>query len=193
MTFLHKKSMRAFTIATSAFALIALSGCASLLSSVVPEPAPANTVYRLSASTQDTVVTPTADAIVLRVDRPTVPRPLAGSEITVSPSGDRILAASGAEWAEKVPDLIQGSIMDVFSSRPNIIGVLPVSGARTELRIHLSVTRQRLPMRRAAISSAASIFVGLNARVITVYLKSYVRRIWLMPPRLTVLQTGLLK
>jgi len=79
------------------------------------------------------------DAIILRVDRPTVPRPLAGRNVIVSPSGNRILTASGAEWAEKVPDLIQGSIMDVFSSRAGIVGVLPVSGARTELRIHLNV------------------------------------------------------
>jgi len=112
------------------------SACASL---ILPEPAPANTVYRLSASTQNTVVMPDANAIILRVDRPTVPRPLSGNKITVSPSGDRMLSASGAEWAEKVPDLIQGSILDVFSSRTGIIGVLPVSGARTELRIHLTV------------------------------------------------------
>jgi len=107
--------------------------------SIIPEPAPANTIYRLSASSQDTVITPHSDAVVLRVDRPTVPRPLAGNNITVSPSGDRILSASGAVWAEKVPDLIQGAILDVFSSRPEIIGVLPVSGARTELRIHVNV------------------------------------------------------
>ena len=113
-----------------------LSSCASL---IIPEPAPANMVYRFSASVQNDVVVPNADAIVLRVDRPTVPRPLAGSSVAVSPSGNRILTASGAEWAEKVPDLIQGSLMDVFSSRPEIIGVLPVSGARTELRIHLNV------------------------------------------------------
>ncbi len=139
MSLTNMKPIRLFLVLTVFGASIASSGCASLVSSIVPEPAPANTVYRLSASTQDLVVTPVPDAIVLRVDRPTVPRPLSGKDITVSPSGDRILAASGAEWAEKVPDLIQGSIMDVFSSRPNIIGVLPVSGARTELRIHLNV------------------------------------------------------
>jgi cholesterol transport system auxiliary component len=138
MSLLNANPMRTLLITTSLCAVTFLSGCTSL-SSLVPDPAPANTVFRLSASTQDTVVTPTHNAIILRVDRPSVPRPLSGNDITVSPSGDRILSAAGAEWAEKVPDLIQGSIMDVFSSRPNIIGVLPVSGARTELRIHLNV------------------------------------------------------
>lgn len=119
--------------------LSVLTTACTSLSSLLPEPSPAKTIYRLSASSQDTVVTPNADAMVLRVDRPSVPRPLSGDSITVSPSGDRILSASGAVWAEKVPDLIHGSILDVFSSRPGIIAVLPVSGARTELRIHLSV------------------------------------------------------
>ena len=135
MTQLSLLRLRAVRLGLPLVAAALLSACAS----IIPEPAPANTVYRLSASTQDLVVMPNADAIVLRVDRPTVPRPLAGNKITVSPSGDRILSASGAEWSEKVPDLIQGSVLDVFSARPGIIGVLPVSGARTELRIHLSV------------------------------------------------------
>ena len=121
------------------------ASCASI-TSILPDPAPANTVYRLSASVQDEPITPNPDALVLRIDRPTVPRPLAGNSITVSPSGDRILKASGAEWAEKVPDLIQGSVVDVLSSRPDIIGILPISGARTELRIHsVSYTHLTLP------------------------------------------------
>ena len=117
----------------------AMTASCSSLTSFIPEPAPAKTVYRLSASVQNETVTPNPDALILRIDRPTVPHPLAGNSITVSPSDDRILQASGAEWAEKVPDLIQGSVVDVLSSRSDIIGVLPISGARTELRIHLTV------------------------------------------------------
>ncbi len=116
-----------------------MTASCSSLTSFIPEPAPAKTVYRLSASVQNETVTPNPDALILRIDRPTVPHPLAGNSITVSPSDDRILQASGAEWAEKVPDLIQGSVVDVLSSRSDIIGVLPISGARTELRIHLTV------------------------------------------------------
>lgn len=130
---------RAVKLSSAIGVMTLTSACASLIPDIIPEPGPASVVYRLSASTQDAVVVPNADAIILRVDRPTVPRPMAGNSITVSPGGNRILAASGAEWAEKVPDLIQGSVLDVFSSRPEIIGVLPVSGARTELRIHLRV------------------------------------------------------
>lgn len=118
--------------------VISLAACSSI-TSIIPDPKPADTVYRLSISSQELTVQPNADAIVVRVDRPTVPRPLAGNDVTVSLSRNRLLSASGAEWAEKIPDLIQGSILDVFSSRPDIIGVLPVSGARTELRVHLTV------------------------------------------------------
>lgn len=138
MIFFNAKSAHLAKTATLIGAAVSLASCAPIFSNIIPEPAPANSVYRLSTVSQD-VVEPNADAIVLRVDRPTVPRPLAGNKIMVSPGDNRILQASGAEWAERVPDLIQGSIMDVFSSRSNIIGVLPVSGARTELRIHLNV------------------------------------------------------
>ncbi len=118
---------------------LSVTACASLLPSIVPEAKPANTVYRMSAASQNVAVQARAGALVLRVDRPTVPRPLSGNKVMLSTGGNRMLAASGAEWAEKVPDLIQGSILDVFSARPAIVGVLPVSGARTDLRIHINV------------------------------------------------------
>lgn len=122
---------------SAVFGIAALSAsCASLL---IPDPAPANVVYRLTASAQGEAVVPNKDALVIRVDRPTVPKPLSGDGITVSQDGDQILTASGAQWAERVPELIQGSIFDILSTRSEIIGVLPVSGARTELRIHLNV------------------------------------------------------
>lgn len=118
--------------------LVSLTAC-STITSIIPEPKPADTVYRLAISAQDAAVQPNADAIIVRIDRPTVPRPLSGNDVSVSLSGNRLLSASGAEWAERTPDLIQGSVFDVFSSRPDIIGVLPVSGARTDLRVHLTV------------------------------------------------------
>ena len=121
------------------FGIAALTASCTSLTSFLPEPAPANTVYRLSTSVLDETIKPNQNALVLRVDRPTVPSQLAGNSITVSPGDERVLKASGAEWAEKVPDLIQGSVIDVLSSRPDIIGILPISGARTELRIHLNV------------------------------------------------------
>ena len=113
-----------------------LSGC---VSGLLPEPAPAKTIYRLSDSIKGRAVPASPNAVVMRVDRPTVPRSLASSNIAVGLGDNRILTASGAVWAEKIPDMIQGSIMDIFSARPEIVGVLPVSGARTELRLHLHV------------------------------------------------------
>jgi ABC-type uncharacterized transport system auxiliary subunit len=122
------------------FAIVSLSACLSgCVSGLLPEPAPAKTVYRLSDAIKGQAVAASSSAIVMRVDRPTVPRSLVGSNIAVSLGDNRILSASGAVWSEKIPDLIQGSIMDIFSARPEIVGVLPVSGARTELRLHIHV------------------------------------------------------
>ncbi|MGJ8563723.1 MAG: ABC-type transport auxiliary lipoprotein family protein [Alphaproteobacteria bacterium] len=113
---------------------VLLGGC---LSSVLPDPAPADVIYRFK-NPGDTVAA-NVDAIVLRVDRPTAPAALMGHNVVVSPDGQRLATAGKARWAEPVPSLIQNSVFDIFSMRPDIVGVLPTSGARTSHRIHLTV------------------------------------------------------
>lgn len=113
---------------------VALSGC---LSSIIPEPAPAETVYQLGPVGGAAV--PSAAAVIYRVDRPTAPTGLMTNSIVVSPDGTRLATASGARWAERIPTLVQLSLFDELSTHSEFVGVLPTSGARSDYRLHLTI------------------------------------------------------
>lgn len=122
-----------FTLVTAA-ATIVLSGC---LSSVLPEPKPADNIYRLSPAGNAVMSSPRA--IVMRIDRPTAPSALMGVGIVVSPDGQRLANASQARWAEAIPAMVQASFFDLLTTRAGITGIMPASGARTTHRAHLTV------------------------------------------------------
>ena len=111
-----------------------LTGC---VSNLLPEPAPAPKIYRFKAAASP--VSPSAQAFLLRVDRPAVSKSLQGQNIVISPDGQRLAVVEQAKWAEPLPTMIQSSLLDVMSGREELIGVLPTSGARTDYRIHLTV------------------------------------------------------
>mgnify|MGYP000492369579 CR=1 FL=1 len=115
-------------------AALVSGGC---LSSIIPDPAPADSIYRLI--TASNVAVPTPDATVFRIDRPTAPAALMSYNVIVSPDGQRLASASQARWAENIPSLIQTSFFDMLSTRESIVGVLPTSGARSDLRAHITV------------------------------------------------------
>lgn len=119
------------SLASALFA--SLSGCVSLL----PEPVAAGTVYRLSTAKQS--VPQAANAFVVRIDRPSVSNIFETTDIIVSPDGRRLASASGAEWSELIPVMIQSSFVEVLGQHPNLVGVIPSSGARTDTRVHLTV------------------------------------------------------
>ena len=125
--------MRLTKLLLTGLALMAVSSCASIL----PKPAPADTIYRLSAV--NNAVPQNTNAKIIRIDRPGAASIFQGYDIIVSPDGRRLAAASGARWSELVPDLIQHSFVDVLAARPGIVGIIPSSGARTDTRIHLTV------------------------------------------------------
>ena len=125
--------IRKLAITTSVLPLTACS-----ISSILPEPGPADIVYRLSANNV-TVVTPNADAALLRIDRPAMSKAISGHDIVVSPDGRRLAVAEQSRWAEPLPDLVQDALLDVLAGRKSMVGVLPTSGARTPYRIHLTV------------------------------------------------------
>jgi len=114
--------------------VILMSGC---ISSVLPEKEEAKKVYRLT--TLSDTVTPLSTAHIIRVDRPAAPKHLSRNAIVVSPDGRRLAIASGGEWAEPIPNLVQSAFLDVISSRNDLIGILPTSGARTTERVHLTL------------------------------------------------------
>jgi len=113
--------------------LVSLSACVSLL----PEPAPADSVYRLSVARER--VPQKATALVIRVDRPSASNVFETQDIIVSPDGRRLAVAGGARWAEVIPVMVQESLVGVMGQRPNLVGVIPSSGARTNTRIHLTI------------------------------------------------------
>lgn len=112
---------------------VILSGCVSLL----PEPAPSDVVYRLSASNEGVPQSPTAK--VVRIDRPRAASVFQGQDVVISPDGRRLASAAQAKWAESIPDMVQNSFVDVLAERAGLVGVIPSSGARTDTRVHLTI------------------------------------------------------
>ncbi len=114
-------------------AALSLGGCLSLL----PEPAPADTVYRLSPPQAH--VAPMAGAKIVRIDRPNASTVFETRDIIISPDSRRLAVASGAKWAEIIPTMVQHRLVDTLGQRPGIVGVIPSSGARTDTRVHLTI------------------------------------------------------
>lgn len=110
-----------------------LTGCVSLL----PDSVPAGTVYRLSTAKENVPQSP--NPFVIRIDRPSVSSVFETTDIIVSPDGRRLASAGGAEWAEVIPVMIQGSFVDLMGQYPNLVGISPSSGVRTDTRLHLTV------------------------------------------------------
>lgn len=105
--------------------------------SIIPDPAPANIVYRLSLLGES--VSPSAQATVIRVDRPSATSIFNTRAIVVSPDGRRLSTAAQAEWPESIPTMLQETLVDAFSREASIVGVLPESGTRTDTRVHFSI------------------------------------------------------
>ena len=118
--------------ALACMAFVGLSGC-----NVLPDPLPADTIYRLRSMPQ--TVEAYDDASVIRVDRPSASIVFQSRDVIVSPDGQRLASAAQAKWSEVMPVLVQQAFIDVLESRPKLIGVLPASGARTDTRVQLAI------------------------------------------------------
>lgn len=116
----------------SVLACAIVSGC-----SVLPKPAPADTIYRLSEMPQP--ISANQGAYVIRVDRPSASIVFQTRDVIVSPDGQRLASAAQAQWSEVMPVLIQQAFINVLESRPNLIGVMPASGARTNTRVQITI------------------------------------------------------
>lgn len=121
--------IRSFVLTMAA---LSITGC-----SIIPDPAPANIVYRLSL-TGDSVA-PSELATVIRVDRPSATSVFNSRSIVVSPDGRRLSTAAQAQWPEGTPTMLQGALIDAFSREASIVGVLPESGTRTDTRVHFTI------------------------------------------------------
>ena len=119
--------------------LMTLALCTSLSAciSVLPDPAPAPSVYRLASSAQ--AADKASNAEIIRVDRPTATQIFNSSDIVVTQGGQKLSAIAQAKWSEATPVVIQEAMIDALESSPQFIGLVPTSGAQTKTRLHLSV------------------------------------------------------
>jgi len=130
---------RRFATAAILFAAINLGGC---LSTILPDPAPAKKIYRLSPDLQSSVTAPPQAAIkalTVRIDRPNAPKALQGYDLAVSPDSKRIAKIANAQWEDILPVLVQKAFVFELNARPDLVGLLPTSGARSTYRAHLTI------------------------------------------------------
>lgn len=125
-----KKVLKAIVLSSVA---VSLAGCFSVL----PEPDPANSIYRLSSNLQKAEYR--SSAPVIRIETPSADRLVATRRIVVSPDANRLAVAGGAEWADSLPKLIQKSMVEVLAARSEVTGVIPRVGAKSDYRIHINV------------------------------------------------------
>ena len=124
-------TLRPLLVATAA---LALTGC---LGGLLPDPQPAPSVYRL-------VVPERADekatgAFVVRVDNPSSPRTFNTRDVLVVTSEGNLSSAGGAQWSDTIPQLLQDATLTVLGKSPRYVSIIPVSGARADIRIHLDI------------------------------------------------------
>ncbi len=119
--------------ALMALAVMLLAGCVSLL----PDPAPSKTVYRLL--TPGSRVANAPDAVIVRIDRPGGQNVFETKDILVSPDGRQISMAAQAQWVEVLPLMLQESLLDHMTQTPNLIGVVPSSNSRSDTRLYLTI------------------------------------------------------
>ena len=130
---------RKLFLATILFTAVNISGC---LSSVLPQPAEANHIYRLSddlQASETAVVNRIKPAFTVRIDRPNAPKALQGYDLIVVQENSKLAIIDKAEWADSLPTMIQKSLVSEMNSRPELIGILPTSGARSKYRAHITV------------------------------------------------------
>lgn len=125
--------MKFVKLSASLFVIAGLSGCFNLL----PDPEPANSIYRLTSSLEKS--TPNIEAPIVRVDTPTAARLVATRKIIVSPDAQRLAVAGGAEWADSLPKMVQQNFVDILASEPNVIGVIPRVATKADYRIHIHI------------------------------------------------------
>ena len=110
-----------------------LSGCVSIL----PDPAPAPSVYRLASSVQPAPKIGNPETI--RIDRPSATQVFNSTDIVVIRDGQKLATIAQAKWSEATPVIIQNAMIDALEGSSKFIGLVPTSGTRTSTRLHMTV------------------------------------------------------
>lgn len=117
--------------------ILALSASLSACVSILPDPAPAPSVYRLASNSN--VVAAAPDAEIIRIDRPSATQIFNSSDIVVTEDGQKLSAVAQAQWSEATPIIIQNAMIEALEGSSQFVGLIPTSGARTETRLHLGI------------------------------------------------------
>ena len=131
---------RKLFIGFAALASLNLTACS--VSTILPEPAPANNVYRLTSSTDSvapSAAVPSRNGYTVRIDRPSAAKALQGNDLLVVQDQNQLISIARSEWADSLPTLIQRSFLSHIDARPDFTGLLPTSGARSKYRVHITV------------------------------------------------------
>lgn len=119
---------------------LSLTACS--ITNVLPEPAAANNIYRLSSEVNANTSyngSLSTNGFTVRVDRPNAAKALRGYNLLVSEDDNRLITIDNAEWADALPILIQRSFISHLDTRSDLTGILPTSGARSAYRAHITI------------------------------------------------------
>lgn len=130
------RNLRKTGILLAGIMAVSLSGCFSIL----PEPKPAPTIYRLTVP-QSMAANPAPRTKVINIEYPTSPGALSGTDIVLSPDGRRLTSAALASWSEAVPNMLRNQLIDTLASEGQVIGVIPKGSTRVPYRLNMDIRR----------------------------------------------------
>lgn len=116
--------MRYWPIALLAAAAFILAGCGDIL----PKPAPAPALYRLTAAAGFPAAAPNANGVQLLVTEPTAEAALDTPRIALSRSATTLDYFADAAWTDRLPVILQARLLDSFQNAHRLIAL---AGAAT--------------------------------------------------------------
>jgi ABC-type uncharacterized transport system auxiliary subunit len=78
-------------------------------------------------------------AQVIRVDNPSGSRTYNTRDVLVITDEGTLSSAAGAQWIDTVPQMIQDAALSALGQSPEYISVIPVAGARADVRMHIDI------------------------------------------------------
>jgi cholesterol transport system auxiliary component len=129
-------SRRSMFLCLALSGVIGLSACVSIL----PDPKPAATIYRLSVPDNTIRVAPDGKT-VLNIEYPLASKVLSGTNIVVSPDGRRLSMAANAHWAERIPVQLRSLLIDTLAKTDRFTGVIPAGTTYVPYRVNISIRR----------------------------------------------------
>ena len=117
--------MRYSPIAVLAAAALVLAGCGGIL----PKPAPAPALYRLTAAAGFSAAAPSVNGVQLLVAEPTAEAALDTTRIALSRSATTLDYFADAAWTDRLPVILQARLLDSFQNAHRLIALAGAASA----------------------------------------------------------------